>query len=84
MGLHALRRAASLSEPLRRSKASSQIQSDCTQPGSGMVYKWGGTDRGERCPRCPRTSAADMGVEMVGHDLVTEHAGAPNLTQGIT
>ena len=61
MGLHALRRAASLSEPLRRSKASSEIHAACTQPVSRMVYKWGGTDGGEGAPRCPRTSAADMG-----------------------
>jgi hypothetical protein len=28
-----------------------------------------------------RTSAADMRHRMVGHDIATEHAGAPNLRQ---
>jgi hypothetical protein len=45
-----------------------------------MVYKWG-TDIGVRCFGVQRTSAADIGGRMVGHDIVTEHAVLPNLRQ---
>jgi hypothetical protein len=39
MGLRTIRRAAALSEPLRYSKAS-RSDAVCTEPVSGMVYKW--------------------------------------------
>jgi hypothetical protein len=51
----------------------------CTEPVSGMVYKWGGTDGCERCLGVQRTLAADTGGRIVGHYIATEHAGAPNL-----
>jgi hypothetical protein len=38
-----------------------------------MVYKWGSTDGFEKCFGVQRTSAADIGGLMVGHDIVTEH-----------
>jgi hypothetical protein len=50
---------------------------------SGMVYKWGGTDGGERCLGVQGHRLPMRGVEMVGHDIGTEHAGAPNLRQWI-
>ena len=49
-----------------------------------MVYKWGGTDGGERCLGVQGHRLPMRGVEMVGHEIETEHAGAPNLRQWIT
>jgi hypothetical protein len=42
-----------------------------------MVYKWDSTDGFERCFGVQRTSAADIGGRMVGHDIVTEHGVLP-------
>jgi hypothetical protein len=48
-----------------------------------MVYKWAALTEA-RGASVSKTSAADTGVEMVGHKIETEHAGAPNLRQWIT
>jgi hypothetical protein len=45
-----------------------------------MVYKWAALTDGD-VPRCPRTSAADNGGRMVGHDIVTEQECSQDLRQ---
>jgi hypothetical protein len=62
---------------------SSKSNAACTEPVPDMIYKWGGTDGRVKCLGVQRTSAANVGGRMVGHDIATEHAGAHNLRQWI-